>query len=393
MGQIIRCPLIGVPCMIPIKIEEKSFFLAETEKPEDHRRLRGIAVREALRDQYQLKSALDEKGINAFTCKICQMIQGCAYGIADITRNNPNVLFELGIMIALGKPTMILKRRNQRLKLKLPSDLYAIEVIPFTEYVEIIPQIRKILSTLPPPPSTLNPIDYIEKLSPECADELRRQLPKTVKEFKETIEEAKLDTILVPREEKKEIPPELNEKIAKLEDTLKELTALGFPTDAKTAFLRGNYFYNLGNFKKALSNYSWSLKLDPTHRSTYYNRGATYFRLGRYKEALVDSNRTLELKPDDHDTLNNRGNAYVGLGRYKEALADYNRALEIKPEHPRTLYNLACLFSLWGKIDDALTYLEKAIDKDAKYREDAKTDPDFNNIREDPRFKKLVGID
>lgn len=152
MGQITRCPLIGIPCMKPISIEGKSFFLAETEKPESDRELRELAIKEALRDQYQLKSALEEKGINAFTCKICEMIQSCAYGIADVTRNNPNVLFELGIMIALGKPTIILKRRKQRLRLKLPSDLHAIEVVPFAEYIEIIPQIRQILSKLPPPP-------------------------------------------------------------------------------------------------------------------------------------------------------------------------------------------------------------------------------------------------
>jgi len=110
MGQIIRCPLTETPCLRSISVEEKSFFLAETEKPENDRTLRKIAITEALGDQYQLKSALDEKGINAFTCKICEMIQTCAYGIADVTKNNPNVMFELGIMIALGKPTIILKK-------------------------------------------------------------------------------------------------------------------------------------------------------------------------------------------------------------------------------------------------------------------------------------------
>ena len=38
-------------------------------------------------------------------------------------------------------------------------------------------------------------------------------------------------------------------------------------------------------------------------------------------------------------------------------------------------------------------YLEKAIDKDNKYREMAETDKDFDNIREDHRFKKLIEED
>ena len=92
MGQIIRCPLIGVPCSKPITLQDKSFFLAEAEKPEDDRRRRMKAINEAIGDGYKIRSALEEKGINAFTCKICEMIQTCAYGMADITLRNPNVL-------------------------------------------------------------------------------------------------------------------------------------------------------------------------------------------------------------------------------------------------------------------------------------------------------------
>ena len=39
----------------------------------------------------------------------------------------------------------------------------------------------------------------------------------------------------------------------------------------------------------------------------------------------------------------------------------------------------------------ALTYLEKAIGKDKKYKEMAKRDKDFDNIKNDSRFKKLIG--
>ena len=63
--------------------------------------------------KYKIRSALDESDVNAFTCKICAMIQTCAYGIADITDSNPNVLLEVGMMIALGKPTIILVKRGQ----------------------------------------------------------------------------------------------------------------------------------------------------------------------------------------------------------------------------------------------------------------------------------------
>jgi len=419
MGQIIRCPLNGAPCSKPITVEEKTFFLAEAEEPEYDRRRRRKAINEAIGAQYKVRSALDEKGINAFTCKICEMIQTCAYGIADITQNNANVLLELGMMLALGKPTIILLKKGQEQQLKLSSDFIATEVITFEEYLDIIDQLREMVAKQPPP----SPVQDLEKVQPLSANGLRKMADDIVREFKESVKEAKLDTVAL-KDEKIEVPPELSQKIDKLAEKLDEMIKLGFTMEAKTVFLRGNFYYNQGKYNKALADYNRSLELKPDDPDTLCNRGTTYGELGRYEEALASYNRSLELKPDNPDTLcnrgttyyklrmynealadynralelrppdpttlYNRGTTYVKLGRYNEALASYNRSLELRVDHPSTLYNIACLLSLWGKTDDALTYLEKAIAKDDKYRQMVKTDKDVDNIRNAPRFKKLV---
>ena len=355
MGQIIRCPLVGTPCTRSITIQEKTFFLAEAEEPEYDRKHRSRAIGEAIVDGYKIRSALEEKNINAFTCKICEMIQTCAYGMADISQNNANVFMELGMMLALGKPTVILAKKGQEQRLKLPSDVSAIEVILFDEYLDIVDQLREVVKKLPPTVPISSPLEDIDKLNPHIAEELRKIGDGIVKQFEHSIREAKLDTVS-PKDEKREISPDLSDKLRSLEEKLEDLTGLGFVTDEKTAFMRGNYFYGQKKFEKALANYNWSLGL----------------------------------APDDPTTLTNRGLTYDELERYDEALADFNRSLEITPDDPNTLYNLACLFSLWGKTDDALAYLKKAIDKDAKYREMAKTDKDFDNIKDPPRFKEII---
>lgn len=380
MGQMIRCPLTGLTCGIPMTVEEKSFFLAEAEKPDNARQWRREALTTVIEREYnyKIRSALDESDVNAFTCKICEMIQTCAYGIADITNSNPNVLLELGMMLALGKPAIILIKREQEQELKLPSDIIDKEAILFQEYIEIMPKLRKMVAILPPPLSPSNPIQDLEKIEPHLAEQFRDAGANIVAEFKKAIEEAKLDTIS-PMEEKKEIPPALDARLKKLEEKLEDMTRLGFATDAKTASLRGNYFYNQEKYEEALASFDWSLKL----------------------------------QPDDHDTLYNRGNTYAKLERYDDALADFKHALELKHAGVYTLYNLACCFSLQGKADDALTYLGKSIDRSKKYlgifitinkqgigygrykniRVIAKTDEDFNNIRKDPRFEKLIEPD
>jgi len=165
------------------------------------------------------------------------------------------------------------------------------------------------------------------------------------------------------------------------------------PDDPGTLSARGATYSKLERYDGALADLNCSLELRPDDPDTFYNRGLTYYKLERYDESLADYNRSLELRPDHPSVLCNRGITYITLERYDEALADLNRSLELRPDDPGTLYNLACLFSLWGKTDDALNYLGNAIYKDNKYREDARADKDFDNIHNDPRFKKLTESD
>jgi hypothetical protein len=54
------------------------------------------------------------------------------------------------------------------------------------------------------------------------------------------------------------------------------------------------------------------------------------------------------------------------------------------------LYNIACSESLLGRADDAFAHLEQALEAAPSLVENARTDEDFDPIRKDPRFDKLV---
>ncbi len=67
--------------------------------------------------------------------------------------------------------------------------------------------------------------------------------------------------------------------------------------------------------------------------------------------------------------------------------------LEVLGEFPGNafiLYNLACLDSLLGEPDAAFEHLGEALAKWPAYAETAREDEDFDAIRDDPRFEKLV---
>ena len=55
------------------------------------------------------------------------------------------------------------------------------------------------------------------------------------------------------------------------------------------------------------------------------------------------------------------------------------------------LYNLACVESLAGHKEDAVRHLEMAIAGAEMFRDMAKQDSDFDNVRDEPAFRELVG--
>lgn len=84
----------------------------------------------------------------------------------------------------------------------------------------------------------------------------------------------------------------------------------------------------------------------------------------------------------------------LALGEKK----NYRRAIELlKPlaeQHPRQvacLYWLARFYARSGKQQEAILHLKRTIEAGWSYREFTRSDLAFENLREDPEFKKLVG--
>ncbi|MCY7393656.1 MAG: tetratricopeptide repeat protein [Leptolyngbyaceae cyanobacterium CAN_BIN12] len=78
-------------------------------------------------------------------------------------------------------------------------------------------------------------------------------------------------------------------------------------------------------------------------------------------------------------------------GETKRQLFSYEKAVEINPDYHEAWYNKACCSALLGKPEEAIENLQRAIELHPHYREMAKTDADFDGIRQDARFQALVG--
>jgi hypothetical protein len=77
-------------------------------------------------------------------------------------------------------------------------------------------------------------------------------------------------------------------------------------------------------------------------------------------------------------------------GDFETALERVQQVLAREPDDVLSLFNAACFEARLGRTDDALAHLGRAIELNERAVDQARGDEDFDSIREDPRFKKLV---
>lgn len=94
---------------------------------------------------------------------------------------------------------------------------------------------------------------------------------------------------------------------------------------------------------------------------TYSNRGNSFYDLGQYDRAVADYMVALDLMAEDPVTLSNRGAAYLELGENDLALADLNEAIRLYPENPVALTNRCWIHAVQGRFELARFDCDEAL--------------------------------
>ena len=79
----------------------------------------------------------------------------------------------------------------------------------------------------------------------------------------------------------------------------------------------------------------------------------------------------------------------LNTGYYDDAREQFNRILEKDKDADYAYYGLAVLSSVTGELDQCLEHLTEAIRLNSRNRIQARSDSDFQNMTEDPRFTEL----
>jgi tetratricopeptide (TPR) repeat protein len=153
---------------------------------------------------------------------------------------------------------------------------------------------------------------------------------------------------------------------------------------------QGKALWEAENYEGAVRCFQGAVQLQPDNAEYWNYLAASQRRSGDAEAALSSYETALNLEPDAAYIWDNRGYALFSLGRYQEAIASYQKVLELDSDYANAYYNIACLYGLQGDVDLGIQNLQRAIELDAECREVAKTDRDFDSLRQNSRFQALL---
>jgi TolB-like protein/Flp pilus assembly protein TadD len=108
------------------------------------------------------------------------------------------------------------------------------------------------------------------------------------------------------------------------------------------------------------------------------------------REGLRRAEQVLVLNPVDGRALSMGAVHLIEDGQTERALEWSQRALELYPDDMGALINGACLRARLGMKEGALELLERSFARGWGKRDWVEHDPDYDILRDDPRFKKLL---
>jgi adenylate cyclase len=107
-------------------------------------------------------------------------------------------------------------------------------------------------------------------------------------------------------------------------------------------------------------------------------------------EGINRARKQLELNPTDRRALSLTSGNLFEIGKREEAFQWINKAMELYPKDAGVLFNAACLFAKDGNKEKALGLLEIAAGKGFGKKEWIEHDPDYDSLRNEPRFQALL---
>jgi len=155
--------------------------------------------------------------------------------------------------------------------------------------------------------------------------------------------------------------------------------------------------FKSGDLEKSLRLFQRAQRVRSDDYQPVYLEALVLMQLGRpdearkvYQRALKFTTKSLDLNPDDARSYVLGAGALARLGETERAKEWAKRAMLLAPDDDAILYNAACALAVVGDEEGALDALERAIGAGLAGGDWVSHDPDWNRLRNYPRFQTLV---
>lgn len=101
----------------------------------------------------------------------------------------------------------------------------------------------------------------------------------------------------------------------------------------------------------------------------------------------------LKIRPGDLEALTSKADAAMEMREFHWALSICNRVLEVDDTNQNALYQRACAYACLGVEEQAIYDLTRAIDGRNALKELAADEADFENLKGNEKFEKLIAND
>ena len=108
------------------------------------------------------------------------------------------------------------------------------------------------------------------------------------------------------------------------------------------------------------------------------------------REGIRRAEQALALNPVDARALSLGSGGLFYDGQVDRALTWSRKSIELYPDDAGVLLNAACLYSKMGLKEACLEVLERVFIHGWGKRDWIEHDPDYDILRDDPRFQRLV---
>ncbi|HVG35555.1 MAG TPA: protein kinase [Pyrinomonadaceae bacterium] len=157
------------------------------------------------------------------------------------------------------------------------------------------------------------------------------------------------------------------------------------------SYNRARIFMYQGRYQDAMLELDQGAAVEPDHPLLNTFRASTLFRSGQPEEAVRLLKEVLKSHPEMDGIRPHLAMALSALGRHEEALAQLtDRVHEIAEADHDVPYWLASAYAMEGRTDEAFEWLERAISLGNENKPWFETNPIWEPLRSDSRFKELM---